>query len=182
MPLILTASNATVWQRTEDALADTSTITDPLKIRCRECGRLLGRMADTKHGPLFTSSWEVQARSGLRIVVDGQELRPRAQRRYESEHNEVVSESGPPVDRPEVHGTIALLALPQAFPQDYPDFMVRCPKHGDQALDRIALLKDLRAGKNVRVELDGARLDYRLNHRGGSERKSSKRVTRRRYT
>lgn len=180
MTLALTTSDPTVWERTESALADTATITNPLEVRCRDCGRILARMADTGHGPLFTSSWEVPFRSGVRIVVDGQALRPRAQRRYEASHHEVVAESGPPVDRPEVHGTIGLLALPQALPQDYPDFMVRCPKHGDQALDRIALLKDLRAGKNVRVALDGARLEYQLNHPGGGDRVSSKRVTRQR--
>lgn len=178
-PARLTTRDPIAWERTTHALADTATITNPLEVRCKACGALLARMADTDHGPLFTSSWEVPARSPVRVVVDGKQLNPRAQRRFEADNLEVVTESGPAIDRPEVHGTIGLLALPAAYPQDYPDFMVRCVRHGDAVVDRIALLKWLREGTSPRLVLDGTRIDYeKPEPTGDGVRQSSSRTTR----
>ncbi|OBK89458.1 hypothetical protein A5649_13490 [Mycolicibacter heraklionensis] len=79
----------------------------------------------------------------MSIRVEGQELRPRQLERWNADHEDVVSESGRPMNSLR-HGVIALLALPIEFTPDYPDLLMRCARHGDCVGNRLEILQALR--------------------------------------
>ncbi len=116
---------------------------DQVRLRCADCGTKIGKVADTPHGALFTSSWRVEIAETERVKVDGRELLPRERARFDKAHLPV--ESGPQPDRVEVHGSLAMLAAESSS-----DLLVRCPEHGDAVLDRLELLKMLRTPKGKR--------------------------------
>lgn len=125
-----------------------------LKVRCHDCGALVGRVVRTRHGPGFTSSWRVSVGSPIKGEVDP---------------GEVVHRSGPPIPSQLRDGVVALLALPPGVEPDYPALLVRCERHGDTVLDRTKVLAWLRARKReVKVDLAKPFTAYRYHDPEGS--------------
>src|SRR5215216_4663704 len=145
-PLRLSANDPGVLARTREALTISAGMSDPpLRLRCAECYSMLGRAGDLpNYGPLFVSSWCVEPQEH-HVVVNGRELKGRERRRWFAENYETIEESGEPIDAPLRDAVIALLSLPAATVQDYPDLLMRCDRgHGDYVADReetIALLR-----------------------------------------
>ena len=143
MTLRLEADDARVLALTRRAIEESAHV-KPVKIRCAGCGSTVALVGSTASGPLFISSWPVERPVGHVVRVDGVELPPPAARKWIQKHHPLVAQSGAPVDRPDVHGAVALLALPAELPQDYPDLLVRCNDHGDEVLERQTVLAWLR--------------------------------------
>lgn len=160
MTLRLEADDARVLALTRRAIEE-SVHVKPVKIRCAGCHSTVALVGSTASGPLFISSWPAERPVGHVVRVDGVELPPPAARKWMQKHHPLVAQSGAPVDRPEVHGAIALLALPPALPQDYPDLLVRCDKHGDELLERHTVLEWLRDRSAPKVALDFPHREYR---------------------
>lgn len=150
-----------VWERTLAAVVAARDLR-PLLVRCRTGGCVLARCAATAHGPLFTSSWPVELAAHAHVTVDGVRLSDRAARRWLEQQRQAggVEQSGPPIEDREIHGVLALLALPPDLTQDYPDLLVRC-RHGDAVLDRTEVLGWLRAGAAPKVTPSLPRREYR---------------------
>lgn len=152
--LRLQADDPAVLARTLRAL-EASAGARPVALRCSECGTVLARVGTTTHGPLFTSSWPVEVPSpwmgGWVRAADGAPL----SRRHvlAMERAATTDRSGAEWTGVERHGVIALLALPPALAQDYPDLLVRCPRHGAAVLERHDVLDWMHAGRtrNLRV-------------------------------
>jgi hypothetical protein len=157
----LQSPEPTVWARTLDALIASRLIKPALTVRCKQCHAQLARAGVTPLGPLFTSSWTVEVPTPFEVFVDGQRLSRRAAIRHHANTTEVAGQSGPAISDTEIHGTIALLALPPEMPQDYPPLMVSCARHGDALVGRSEVLADLRAGSRVLYVLVSLpRLEY----------------------
>lgn len=146
-----------------------------LTIRCAKCRTSLALVGDVPdYGPLFAASWPVASDDGVKVLVNGAELRDHQRAQWMTQHYETLAESGRPMDVPLRHIVIALLRLPDDAVQDYPDLLLRCPRHGDYLADRLDVLKALRANPDglagrldVRkgdylVTLTGRRLDYAI--------------------
>jgi hypothetical protein len=136
--LRLEADDPKVLELTGAALYGAAEIQNPpLRVQCKRCGSQLGWGGDTPGGPLFTSSWLVNPPGPTVIKINGRALSPKAANRWVDEHEELRKRSGRPLRAPIRHGVRALLTPGLA---DYPDLLVRCPKHGDQVLDRGEVL------------------------------------------
>ena len=131
MTLRLEADDPRVLERTQRALEE-SAHAKPVKIRCAGCQSTVALIGTTASGPLFISSWPAERPTDHAVRVNEVELAPRAARKWVDKQHPLVARSGAPVDRPEVHGSVALLALPIELRQDYPDLLVRCNEHGDE--------------------------------------------------
>lgn len=157
-----------VWQLTLNAAADPIADRRPIQLRCRSGGCVIAQVGTTAAGPLFTSSWEVERAVPYRIEVNGQTLGRSAARRYLDQVQPVTHRSGAPVTYRERHGVVALLALPNALPADYPDLLVRC-KHGDALLDRREVIGWHRAGKAPKILVAQPRFEYEPLTRPGNK-------------
>lgn len=145
--LHIEAEDEAVWARTLDALADSRGVAPSVRVWCDRCpGRDLAEAGMTKYGPLFTSSWStppLPAAAAVRKVA----------RRLRWSTDGVAG----------TEGVIALLRLPPDLPQDYPDLMVRCPKHGDAVLRRLDVVAKVRGGRKevMKVTTTTPRRRYR---------------------
>jgi hypothetical protein len=145
------ADDLGVLELTAQAMAEPGS--PPLTFVCSQCGHRLARAGITPSGRLlFTSSWEVPAPQGEVVTVNGEQLGQYAARKFIKQNTEPVSESGKPVDSPLKHYVAALLILPRDVSQDFPDLIVRCGRHYDAVLNRIAVVKRLRAVRPNRDE------------------------------
>lgn len=158
--LRLEADDPEVLARTRRAIEESAHV-KPFQILCAGCGSTVALVGSTASGPLFSSSWPVERPVDYVVRVDGVELPPRAARTWMQQQHPLVARSGAPVDRPEVHGAVALLALPPDLPQDYPDLLVRCIDHGDEVLDRHAVLEWLRHRSAPKVTVHRPHRQYR---------------------
>jgi hypothetical protein len=95
--------------------------------------------------------------------VNGRTLSLKEASRWVDEHEELQESSGKPLRAPIRHGVRALLTPGLA---DYPDLLVRCPKHGDQVLERDEVLSWIRQAVYepfvAKVILTQHDLEYRL--------------------
>jgi hypothetical protein len=136
--LRLEADDPEVLELTGIALHDVLEIPDPpLRVACQRCGAQLGRGGDTRNGPVFTTSWLVNPPRSTVISINGRVLSHKAASRWVDEHETLLASSGKPLSEPIRHGVRALLTPGLV---DYPDLLVRCPKHGDPVLDRDEVL------------------------------------------
>jgi len=85
----------------------------------------------------------------FQTYVNGRRLSHREALIYQDAVFPVRERSRRPIPNEKIEGTIALLALPPAMHQEYPDLMVRCKRHGDAVLPREELLRDLRERRAV---------------------------------
>ncbi len=145
-----------VWDRTMAALELAHQLRPSLTLRCRAGGCQLARLGTTALGPLFTSSWTAERDPDTVVVVNGNRLGRVPVRRHRDRFVPVVSGGVP---EHEVHGVMALLALPTDLPQDYPALLVRCA-HGDAILDRLTVVGWLRAGKAPKIDVKMPRAEY----------------------
>lgn len=144
----------------------------PVSIRChKHCH--LASVGTTRHGPLLTSSWSVDTPSPVAVMDADRRMRPRQAKKWLDAHAPVARQSGG--DEPEVHGVLALLALPPELPQDYPDLMVRC-SHGDAVLDRFEVVRWSREGWAPKVTVTPERRAYLAPTWVGGEMSESRQV------
>jgi hypothetical protein len=122
-----------------------------VSLRCRSGGCVLGAIGATDHGPLLTSSWEVETTPPFKINANGTDL-GRAQSIKRWRATGTVTVSGTPDTYTDRHGTIALLTLPPELPQEFPDLLVRC-KHGDAVVGRSEALAWYQSKKLVKIEV-----------------------------
>lgn len=145
--LRLQVSDPAVWAHTLRAIEDSATRKPLLKVKCARCGAELAQVGITAHGPLFTSSWKVPIPAGSEAKALGPPTKL----------------SGPAPLRSEIHGALAVLALPPDLPAEYPDLLVRCARHGDAVLDRREALRRLPADGAKPLQwrvTPGSRQDY----------------------
>ena len=131
-----------------------------LDVRCRAGGDSSGA-GETPHGPLFIAVWRVPALGT--IAFNGEHLAKRQERGAWKSMRAARGrrQLGPDAADEGVETSIGLLALLVSLPSEYPDFMVRCPDHGDAVVDRLEVLTRLRSGdRSMKVDTSFPRCAY----------------------
>lgn len=138
-PVHLDPIDLAVRARTWEALAASRAVTPTLTLRCAQCRQILAHAGLVpKYGPLFMSSWRALTLGA--VAVNGEQVTERQLRQHDRRNGHEVAAYGPQ-STDEMHGTIALLRLPERFAQDFPTLLVRCGEHGDAILERAEVLR-----------------------------------------
>lgn len=139
-----------VWNLTLQAMACAHELgaKHTLEIRCAaggRCGQLLAVAGEVPgYGPLFTSRWMVPVQSP--ITYKGASMSERRARRLLAQSDNVTVTGEPLLEVPT--GAIGLIGDGL---DEYPDLLVRCPKHGDHLVDRGEVLAMLSSMFTMKV-------------------------------